>query len=76
MAEFLSIKQVAERMAVHPNTVRNAIKWGKLKYDRFGRFYRITEQHVQEYMALSKKISPETHNQTDPMVTPSDEGEN
>lgn len=34
---LLSIKQSAEIKGVHPNTIRNAIKSGKLPACRFGR---------------------------------------
>jgi excisionase family DNA binding protein len=47
---WLSIKQSAKLKGVHPNTIRNAIKAGKLPAERLGR--NIIRINLQDLEAL------------------------
>ena len=38
---FITIKQAAELLGVHPNTIRNWIKTGILRHYQVGRGYRV-----------------------------------
>lgn len=48
---YLSIKDFAEKLSLHPNTIRNAIKKGKLQAVRIGigrnACYRIPSSEIQ-----------------------------
>lgn len=42
--KLLTIKEAAERLRQHPNSIRNAIAQGRLEAVRIGRSIRISEQ--------------------------------
>ena len=48
---FLTVAEVAERLKVHPITVRRHIKAGRLRAVRFGRAVRIRESDLDAYVA-------------------------
>ena len=49
VAKRLTTKEAAIEAGVHPNTIRNLIKTGKLKAERIGsRIIRIQEQDLDE----------------------------
>ncbi len=47
---LLTVPEVAERLRVHPITVRRHIKTGRLRAVRIGRAVRVREADLQEYM--------------------------
>ena len=50
MSKFLLVEEVAEKLRLHPNTVREYIKGGKLPAAKFGKVYRIKEQDLEEFI--------------------------
>lgn len=58
MDNFLSVRQVAFILKVHPLTVRRYIKDGKLKAVRIGGNVRISESALQEYSSHEFKPLP------------------
>ena len=50
MEKFFTIKEVAEMLRVHPNTVRGWIDRGILKMHRFGGLIRIYESDLQAFL--------------------------
>ena len=60
---FMSIKQAADHVAVHPDTVRNWIKTGKLPEHRAGRGLRVRrtelEQCLQGLQSNDGRLGPE-----------------
>lgn len=51
----LTLKEVAERLRLHPNTLRRYIKKGKLAAMKFGRVWRIEEKDLEEFMRANKQ---------------------
>jgi excisionase family DNA binding protein len=45
----LSLKDSASILGVHPDTIRRAIKTGKLKAAKIGRDYRIAKSELERY---------------------------
>lgn len=50
MSNLLSIVKVAEQLGVHPDTVRRAVKTGRLKAHRVGTQIRILPESVNAYL--------------------------
>jgi excisionase family DNA binding protein len=46
-----SVREVADRLGVHPETVRRLIHAGRLEADREGRTLRVAEASVQALLA-------------------------
>jgi len=51
---LLTIEEVADRLIVHPNTVRRLIKTGQLKAAKVGRLYRVLEKDLLEFIYGSR----------------------
>ena len=51
----LTLKEVAERLKLHPNTLRRYAKEGKLPAMKFGRVWRIEEEDLKEFMRAMKQ---------------------
>lgn len=49
MLTLLTVQQVADRLSVHGNTVRKAIRDGRLEAEKYGRDYLITEKALAKY---------------------------
>jgi excisionase family DNA binding protein len=47
--QVLSIKDAATILDVHPDTIRRAIKAGKLKAAKIGRDYKIAKSELDRY---------------------------
>jgi excisionase family DNA binding protein len=47
-----SIREVAEILKLHYNTVMKLVFKGDLKHKRIGRQYRVSEEHLKEYIGL------------------------
>lgn len=50
MGEFLTPVEVAARLRVTDDTVRNWIRRGQLKATRAGKQYRVTEEDLREFL--------------------------
>jgi excisionase family DNA binding protein len=48
--EYLTIKEVAQLLSVHPNTVRNWIKTGKLPVLKTGKIIRILKTDIPTFL--------------------------
>jgi len=48
----LILKEVAERLKLHPNTLRRYAKEGKLPAMKFGRAWRIEKEDLKEFMKV------------------------
>ena len=46
---FLTAEQAAERLSLHPKTVRRFIREGRIKATRIGKAYRILESDLAEF---------------------------
>lgn len=57
---MLTTKDVAERLNVHPRTIRNLIETGELIAYKFGRDYRITETDLETFIKNSRINSHST----------------
>jgi len=51
----LTLQEIAERLKLHPNTLRRYIKEGKLAAMKFGRVWRIEEKDLEEFMRANKR---------------------
>jgi len=47
---LLSLKEVAERLGMHYNTIYNYVKSGELKAIKFKKVYRIEEEELQRFI--------------------------
>lgn len=45
--ELLTVEEVAEELRLHPHTIRNWIRTGRLPAKKYGRSYRIRKQDLQ-----------------------------
>jgi len=54
MTEFLTMKEVAKRLKVHPVTVNRYCKQGKLTYYQVGCRKRFLEEDVNKYLEGAK----------------------
>jgi excisionase family DNA binding protein len=59
---MLTIQEFAKEFKVHPNTVRNLIKSGRLKFIKIGSDYRITPEQVNEFVTTSQVSVSATRN--------------
>jgi excisionase family DNA binding protein len=51
--EFLTVKQTAELLQVHWQTILNYIKSGKLKAVKLGKGYRVTKSALSEFIVIN-----------------------
>lgn len=52
----LNLKEVAEILAVHPNTVRTWANAGKIPHFRVGRQMRFSKKKIEEWMEKDGNI--------------------
>jgi len=59
-SSFLTAEQAAERLSLHPKTVRRFIREGRLKATRIGKAYRILESDLSEFAGarLESRVGP------------------
>lgn len=50
MSKFLLVEEVAEKLRLHPNTIRIYIKGRRLPAAKFGKVYRIKEEDLEEFI--------------------------
>lgn len=48
---FLTVKEVADRLKLNPLTIYAYIRSGELKAVRFGRYYRLAQDALDEFIA-------------------------
>lgn len=53
--QFYTIKEVADLMNVHENTIRNWMKSGKLKSYKFDKAVRISKDDLKDFVASSER---------------------
>lgn len=54
MPEYLTVKQVAELLDMHPASVRKAIQQGRLPAKKFGRDHQILKAAAVAYRSMEK----------------------
>ena len=58
MDEFLTVKEVAERLRLHPQTVRNMIDRGELTGTRVGaRRVLVSEPDLEQFLSEGRRIT-------------------
>ena len=60
--DYYSVKEIAEKVSVHPNTVRNWIESGELKAYKLGRVLRIKKE---DFEAFAKEADGREENKVD-----------
>jgi excisionase family DNA binding protein len=57
--QMLEVKQIAERLQVHPETVRKWLRTGQMEGVFLGRRggYRVTEDKLSEFLDRQKKAA-------------------
>ncbi len=51
MEKLLTTEEVAKILRIHPTTIRNYIRAGKLKASKVGKAFRITEKDIEQFLA-------------------------
>lgn len=52
---MLTAEEVAEKLKLHPNTVRKYARWGKLPAVKSGRVWRIEEKDLEDFIRARKQ---------------------
>ena len=55
MAKMLTPGQIAERLNLHPNTVREYLKAGVIPGIKLGRVWRIEEEDLKQFIRARKR---------------------
>ena len=50
--DMLTVRQVAERLAIHPTTAYRLIYQGRLRAVKIGRVVRVKEEDLEQFIAL------------------------
>jgi excisionase family DNA binding protein len=58
MDVYYTIKQVADKVSVHPDTIRKLVSNGKMEAVKFGGAIRISESAVTNYLERFKVQKP------------------
>lgn len=53
--EFYTMKQIAEMMSVHPNTVQKWVSTEKLQHYKIGQTVRIRKEDLESFLSEYKK---------------------
>lgn len=51
---MLSLKEVADRLGMHYNTIYNYVRSGELKAIKFKKVYRVEEQELEKFIRSKK----------------------
>lgn len=54
--DYYSINEVAEKLSVHPNTIRNFIKRGTIKAKKVGLQWRIPIEELDKDLSLCEEL--------------------
>ena len=54
MSELITIREAANQLKVHPNTIRNFIQYGQLKAFKIGRTVRIEQAELDKIVRGEK----------------------
>lgn len=46
--QFYTINELASILKVHPNSIRNGIKDGRIKAEKFGKVWRIRKKEIEK----------------------------
>ena len=60
MSRMLTLKQVAERLSLHLNTVRKYIDQGMLPVVQIGRILRVDEKDLERFIEDHKEVRGKT----------------
>jgi len=52
---FMSVKELAQWVGMSENFVYSEMRKGRLKYTKFGRIYRISKEHIVDYVQSCKR---------------------
>lgn len=55
MTKMLTPSEIAERLNIHPNTVRDYLKAGILPAVKLGRVWRVEEEDLEEFIRERKR---------------------
>ena len=55
MTAVLTLREIAERLKLHPNTLRRYAKEGELPAMKFGRVWRVSEEDLNNWLKQKKK---------------------
>jgi len=53
VVEYWTVPEVASKLGLHPNTIRNRIRDEQLKVHRIGRSIRISSTDLEEFLSAS-----------------------
>lgn len=59
-SELFSVRQVADQLGVHPETIRRLIHDGRLEAIRVGRVLRIHAAELDQFLAR-QRVKPDRH---------------
>lgn len=48
-----SVQEVADLLNVHYNTIKNAIRTGRIKASKYGNYWTITPEAIKDYIELN-----------------------
>ena len=55
MTKMLTPSEIAEKLNIHPNTVRDYLKAGILPAVKLGRVWRVEEEDLEEFIRERKR---------------------
>jgi len=55
---YLTVSDIADRLKVSPNLVRQWINEGRLRATRPGKEYRVSEEDLQAFTSASEYVAP------------------
>jgi len=55
MGKMLTVQEIAERLELHPHTIRRYIWGGKLPAAKFGRVWRVSEEDLRAFIEERKR---------------------
>lgn len=55
MDEFLTVREVAKRLKLHPETIARYIRQGELPALKFGRVWRMEKEEVDKFIEAIKQ---------------------